>query len=816
MGRDGREEPYGNEESGASASHRTPSGVPGQGGPHGRGRGRRGGARASVPQQRGSAWGGAFDAAIAHPTAGRPLPRPSAPAALPGPAGPVDAGGAPDADGGPDTSDASRSSDAGRAPADDSRTGLGSGAGEAGPGAGDAGPGDGTGAGAERLSGTEDVDGRGEEADTESGSGLSDTELVARLRDGEDVSGEAYALLYRRHAAAVRGYARTCCRDVHTAEDLTNEVFAATLQAVRRGAGPDTAVRAYLLTTVRRVAAAWARTARRERLVEDFAVFAVSAAGASVDPEDTPVDPGADVRAMQQAETSLAVQAFRSLPERWQTVLWHTTVEEESPSQVAPLLGLSPNATAVLAHRAREGLRQAYLQAHVSASLTSAGSCAQYADRLGAFARGGLRTRAERGLRKHLAECARCRTAALELADVNARLRAVLPVALVGWFTAGASVKAVAGLAAGAGAAAGTGAAVSGGAASGAAGAAGAGGGAASGAGGAAGAGGGAAVGEGLGAPAKVALGVGTAVVAAGVALACVLTGGSGGPPPAKPRALRSAPAPVVPSTPPPSRPAHSTPPAVKARQAAAPARTSAKPTAGPSPSSAHRTTPAPSPRPAPPSASPSRAPSPPKPSSTPPPPLPARAVYRLDDLDFDVFGNGHEPRVRIDEGGPVWQRDGLRIGGVVYRHGVSVGSASSVAIDLNRSCTAFDAVVGVDDLSFGRPSLRFSVLADGEPVWRSGVVRRDGPAVPVHAALTGRRTLRLVVRTVAPAEDAAPAPEEGAAEAVGDAPDRWWGRWRSGRPGGVSMASAARRTALVPFDDVALADWAAASITCS
>src|SRR5438128_11933318 len=103
----------------------------------------------------------------------------------------------------------------------------------------------------------------------------SDARLVAALRAGDD---SAYEELYRRHAGAVRRYARGCCRDTHTAEDLTGEVFARTLQAVRGGAGPDAAVRAYLLTTVRRVAAAWAKTARREQLVEDFAVFAVSAA----------------------------------------------------------------------------------------------------------------------------------------------------------------------------------------------------------------------------------------------------------------------------------------------------------------------------------------------------------------------------------------------------------------------------------------------------------------------------------------------------------------------------------------------------------
>ncbi|KOT82806.1 ECF subfamily RNA polymerase sigma-24 subunit, partial [Streptomyces rimosus subsp. rimosus] len=284
----------------------------------------------------------------------------------------------------------------------------------------------------------------------------SDSELVALMRGGDD---SAYEELYRRHAGAVRRYARTCCRDAHTADDLTGEVFARTLQAVRGGAGPDTAVRAYLLTTVRRVAATWGRTAKREHLVEDFAVFAVSAAGASLD--DDTLDLGADVRAMHDAEQTMAVRAFRSLPEHYQTVLWHTTIEDESPSEVAPLLGLSANATAVLAHRAREGLKQAYLQAHVNRALTSEGDCARYADRLGAYARGGLRMRAERGLRKHLEDCARCRTAALEVADVNEHIRLVLPVAVIGWFAAGYAVKgaaAVVGLG-GAGAVAGAGAA---------------------------------------------------------------------------------------------------------------------------------------------------------------------------------------------------------------------------------------------------------------------------------------------------------------------------------------------------------------------
>ncbi|MFG3119877.1 sigma-70 family RNA polymerase sigma factor [Streptomyces sp. NPDC048197] len=563
----------------------------------------------------------------------------------------------------------------------------------------------------------------------------SDDQLIAGMRAGDD---SAYEEMYRRHAEAVRRYARHCCRDEHTAEDLTGEVFARTLQAVRGGAGPTTAVRAYLLTTVRRVAASWAKTARREQLVEDFAVFAVSAAGAALD--DGTLDLGADVHAMHEAEQSMAVQAFRSLPERYQTVLWHTTVEDESPSEVAPLLGLTANATAVLAHRAREGLKQAYLQAHVSQSLTAGGDCARYADRLGAYARGGLRMRAERGLREHLDGCARCRTAALEVEHVNERIGAVLPVAVIGWFAAGYAVKtaaAVAGVAGAAGAGAGAAAAATGGS------------GAAGGASGASGAGGvsGAVAGEGLGAPVKVGIGVG--VVVAGVTLALALAGGD--PSPAShPRAAPHRPAPAAPRHPSPG-PAKPLPPAA----GAAP---SPQPT--PSHPSAHRRAPSrPAPAPTPttrtpaPTAPPSKPPhEPPRPRPEPPePPEPASTSYRVAALGHDFMGDGSEPEVRTLGSGWLWQRRSPEIAGTTYADGATMHAGSSVLIDLNRSCTSYDALVGVDDLSLGIGALRFSVYADGERLWRSPVVRGNRPAVPVHVPLTGRRTLRLVVDPATP-----------------------------------------------------------------
>ncbi|MEV4334706.1 sigma-70 family RNA polymerase sigma factor [Streptomyces sp. NPDC049597] len=558
----------------------------------------------------------------------------------------------------------------------------------------------------------------------------ADAELIRRLRDGDD---GAYEELFRRHCEAVRRYARTCCRDAHTADDLTAEVFARTLQAVRGGAGPEQAVRAYLLTTVRRVAAAWTKTAKREQLVDDFAVFAAEAARSTDAATDDTLGLGADVRAMHEAEQSLAMQAFRSLPERWQAVLWHTTVEEESPSDVAPLFGLTANATAVLASRAREGLKQAYLQAHVSTALTAGGDCARYADRLGAYARGGLRMRAERGLSKHLEECVKCRLAAGELAHVNAGIPALLPIALIGWFAAGYSLKAAGIVAGGAVGAAGAGAsaAVTSGASGGAA------------ASGASGASGGAAV-EGIGAPAK-------AVIAAAVAAAA--TAGLvwafwGGPEP------RPEPDPVA--EPPAAQPAAPVPPAPRPKPeppttpAPVPQSAEAGPKSTPSPTPTPTPTPTPrpvEPKPTPTPGAPTTPPTPtPSPTTKPVPPPAQPKVYRVNRLGYGIFGDHTGPEVRHDESSWMWQRSGMSIDGKRYGHGVTVHGRSSVTIDLNRACTAFDASVGVDDLTPGARPVRFSVYGDGLRLWRSAALGHGDAAVPVHVPLAGHRTLRLVV----------------------------------------------------------------------
>ncbi|MET9403944.1 sigma-70 family RNA polymerase sigma factor, partial [Kitasatospora sp. NPDC002965] len=288
----------------------------------------------------------------------------------------------------------------------------------------------------------------------------SDAELTAMVRAGDDT---AYEEIYRRHVDSVRRYARTCCRDSFTAEDLAGEVFARTLQALRAGKGPEFAVRAYLLTAVRNVAAAWTRSERREQLVDDFSVFAQTSA-AVVDLDLA--DPGADAWAMALADQRMVMQAYAELPEDDRVVLWHTEVERESPKTVAVMLGKTANATAVQAHRARDRLAAAFLQAHVSGSQER--DCEAYANRLGAYARGSLRKRASAEVGRHLKECDRCTAACLELSEINHGLRALLPGGVLVWIGVGgfsAAAAAVGGAAVVGGAAAGTAAATAGGSA---------------------------------------------------------------------------------------------------------------------------------------------------------------------------------------------------------------------------------------------------------------------------------------------------------------------------------------------------------------
>ncbi|MBE1580965.1 sigma-70 family RNA polymerase sigma factor [Amycolatopsis roodepoortensis] len=229
--------------------------------------------------------------------------------------------------------------------------------------------------------------------------------LLQRLRDGEDA---AFGELFELHAAAVRRLARSLAADRSEAEDITAETFFRVLQALRRGAGPRDYVRAYLLTVARRVSWEWHGARRDVPVSDDELTFRAGA--------------GADTHA-RTAEHSLITTAFTSLPERWRSVLWQTEVEGEQPAMVAPHFGLSANATAALARRARQGLRAAYLQAHLSVN-RGPDSCRAVVEKLGGFTAGSVTGAEARRIKTHLIGCQSCRATHDELRDVCSSLRA--------------------------------------------------------------------------------------------------------------------------------------------------------------------------------------------------------------------------------------------------------------------------------------------------------------------------------------------------------------------------------------------------------
>ena len=250
-----------------------------------------------------------------------------------------------------------------------------------------------------------------------SGDAPSDAELISRVRGGDL---EAYGELYARHVDAARRLARQLVRGPDS-DDLVSDAFAKVMGVLRRGGGPDVAFRAYLLTAVRRLHVDRIRSQSRLTTTDDL----------------EPFDPGVPFQdtAVAQFESGAAAKAFASLPERWQLVLWHLEVEGQKPAEIAALLGMSPNSVSALAYRAREGLRQAFLAAHLAE--TDKAECRWVTEHLGGYVRKGLSKRDHDKVALHLDVCPRCTAMYLELTEVNDNLAGIIAPLLLGGLAAG-------------------------------------------------------------------------------------------------------------------------------------------------------------------------------------------------------------------------------------------------------------------------------------------------------------------------------------------------------------------------------------------
>ncbi|WP_430867363.1 sigma-70 family RNA polymerase sigma factor [Demequina aurantiaca] len=242
------------------------------------------------------------------------------------------------------------------------------------------------------------------------GHSTPDVDLVTEVRDGTDTADQAFAELWIRHFKAGRAVARQVT-DRFDPDDLTQEAFARILSAIRRGKGPTEAFRPYLYASIRTVSIDWARSN-------------TSAATATLDEADTLIDPES-MFTDSSIDRTLTGKAFLALRPEWRTVLWYTEVEGMKPREIAVFMGIAPNAVSALGVRARDGLRNAWMQAHLN-SEAAAPECRSTVDNLGAYNRGRLAPNARDQVETHLTSCLKCSILVDELDTASSRLGIML------------------------------------------------------------------------------------------------------------------------------------------------------------------------------------------------------------------------------------------------------------------------------------------------------------------------------------------------------------------------------------------------------
>ncbi|QIM16527.1 sigma-70 family RNA polymerase sigma factor [Leucobacter insecticola] len=239
----------------------------------------------------------------------------------------------------------------------------------------------------------------------------TDQALLERFRAGDR---EALKDLYERHYSAAVAFALRSGASSDNAEDAVSEAFLNVVDAIQRGNGPTVSMGLYLRSAVRNSLIRQSRESKRSILVDDLEEFA---------------EPVVDVG---EPEDGGVIQAFRALPERWQTVLWLREIDKQRTSEVAKSMGISPGATTLLYRRARKGLRARYVEV---LSDSDEYVCEEYRATIAARANGTLRGKAKEAYEQHLSSCLSCRRSDRNLANVVARFAAIIPPTALGLFT---------------------------------------------------------------------------------------------------------------------------------------------------------------------------------------------------------------------------------------------------------------------------------------------------------------------------------------------------------------------------------------------
>ncbi|WP_338060175.1 sigma-70 family RNA polymerase sigma factor [Streptomyces fulvoviolaceus] len=210
-------------------------------------------------------------------------------------------------------------------------------------------------------------------------------------------------------------YARSLTGNPWVAEDLVAEAHFRVWRRLSTGHEVDN-VPAYLMTTARHLAATVGSSAARETPQDPWVAERVEVGAAEDDPAE------------HISSVDLLVRVLGQLPQRWVKALWLAEAEGRPLEDVGRSIGTEQGATAVLLHRAREGMRRAFLRSHPGVPGDPA--CEAHWDRMPAYVREASTSRRTEQLLAHVDGCDDCRARLAVLMRANDRLPALVGPAL--------------------------------------------------------------------------------------------------------------------------------------------------------------------------------------------------------------------------------------------------------------------------------------------------------------------------------------------------------------------------------------------------
>ena len=121
---------------------------------------------------------------------------------------------------------------------------------------------------------------------------------------------------------------------------------------------------------------------------------------------------------------------------------------------------------------------------------------------------------------------------------------------------------------------------------------------------------------------------------------------------------------------------------------------------------------------------------------------MPAPTVVALTSLDVTYASQGWgKPQKNLGVTG-----EPLSVGGQIYAEGFGTHADSELIIETAGNAGRLTGSVGVNDSADETGSIEFRVMADGQSLWSSGVMRKGEPAKPFSVDLTGVKVVRFEV----------------------------------------------------------------------